>query len=378
MDRGGSVSAFIQCAQSSPSPHRKDSTMVVFTLYECTTKQISPSKRKRQGNASGNEDVTPEDRVEALISRANMRAPVKKARHLRHRKQKIESMLSDSGIEEDFETPSPSPSSDAGCDSPMLGQSHLSTPLIDWQNFREYGDTCYYFQRNNEERYHPVNCLSLQPQVTAEARCKLISWLIPVHRHFNLCFESFCLAVNIMDRFLMTTPVASDCFQLLGVTSLLIACKQVEVYPPRIKQLLALCCDAFTKDQLCNLECIILIKLNFSLTAPTLAFFLEHFTKQRLEGGDELCKRRLSESGQTKNLARTIAELSLADYAFNRYPASLLAICSIRLADQMMDLHYTISQDLSGYPQSVVEDCTESLRLLVSLNGEVLHSLAEL
>lgn len=165
MDRGGSVSAFIQCAQSSPSPHRKDSTMVVFTLYECTTKQISPSKRKRQGNASGNEDVTPEDRVEALISRANMRAPVKKARHLRHRKQKIESMLSDSGIEEDFETPSPSPSSDAGCDSPMLGQSHLSTPLIDWQNFREYGDTCYYYQRNNEERYHAVNCLSLQPQV---------------------------------------------------------------------------------------------------------------------------------------------------------------------------------------------------------------------
>lgn len=64
-------------------------------------------------------------------------------------------------------------------------------------------------------------------QVTAESRCKLLSWLIPVHRRFGLCFESLCLAVNTLDRFLATTPVAADCFQLLGVTSLLIACKQV-------------------------------------------------------------------------------------------------------------------------------------------------------
>lgn len=64
-------------------------------------------------------------------------------------------------------------------------------------------------------------------QVTAESRCKLLSWLIPVHRQFGLSFESLCLTVNTLDRFLITTPVAADCFQLLGVTSLLIACKQV-------------------------------------------------------------------------------------------------------------------------------------------------------
>lgn len=63
--------------------------------------------------------------------------------------------------------------------------------------------------------------------MTAEARCKLVSWLIPVHRHFGLSFETLCLAVNTLDRFLATTPVAADCFQLLGVTALLIACKQV-------------------------------------------------------------------------------------------------------------------------------------------------------
>lgn len=69
---------------------------------------------------------------------------------------------------------------------------------------------------------------SLPPgQVTAESRCKLLSWLMQVHRQFGLSFESLCLTVNTLDRFLLTTPVAADCFQLLGVTCLLISCKQV-------------------------------------------------------------------------------------------------------------------------------------------------------
>ncbi|MBN3297840.1 CCNO protein, partial [Amia calva] len=180
-----------------------------------------------------------------------------------------------------------------------------------------------------------------------------------------------------MDRFLATTPVASDCFQLVGVTSLLLACKHVEVCPPRIKQLLALCCDAFTKDQMCNLECIILIRLNFSLAAPTTAFFLEHFTNQRLERGD-VFSQCTSGTGKCKNLARKIAELSLADYAFNRYPPSLVAICSITLADHMLGLQCTIDLEQDGYPLSLTMDCIENLRLLVSLNEEVLLSMAEL
>lgn len=60
---------------------------------------------------------------------------------------------------------------------------------------------------------------------------------------------------------------------------------QVEVHPPRVKQLLALCCGAFSRQQLCNLECIVLHKLHFSLGAPTINFFLEHFTHARVDAG---------------------------------------------------------------------------------------------
>ncbi|XP_074852061.1 cyclin-O [Carettochelys insculpta] len=236
------------------------------------------------------------------------------------------------------------------------------------QNFRDYGASWYRGRKALEGQFHPREPLAQQPQVTAEARCKLISWLIPVHRHFGYSFESLCLAVNTLDRFLTTTPVAADCFQLLGVTSLLIACKQVEVHPPRVKQLLALCCDAFSRQQLCNLECIILSKLHFNLGAPTISFFLEHFTHVRLES----CQADARAAYHVKAVAKGVAELSLADYAFNKYAPSLLAICCLGLADQMLQHPNPLDLHISGYPEGVLQDCMDKLLLLVSLNGDSL------
>nr|XP_032624903.1 cyclin-O [Chelonoidis abingdonii] len=221
---------------------------------------------------------------------------------------------------------------------------------------------------HTEQDWLDSQLLNCREFVTAEARCKLISWLIPVHQHFGFSFESLCLAVNTLDRFLTTTPVAADCFQLLGVTSLFIACKQVEVHPPRVKQLLALCCDVFSRQQLCNLECIILSKLHFNLGAPTINFFLEHFTHLRVES----CQADAREANSAKALAKGMAGLSMADYAFNEYAPSLLAVCSLRLADQILRHQNPLDLHISGYPEEVLQDCTDKLRLLVSLNGDSL------
>ncbi|XP_076973268.1 cyclin-O isoform X1 [Tamandua tetradactyla] len=180
----------------------------------------------------------------------NLRAPMKKSRRPRlGRKQPLQPLNplplpGDSGICDLFE--SPSPGSD-GADSPAASAARDGSPLpglaqplaqLDLQTFRDYGQSCYAFRKARESHFHPRESLAQQPQVTAESRCKLLSWLIPVHRQFGLSFESLCLTVNTLDRFLATTPVAADCFQLLGVTSLLIACKQpdsretaLEVHP---------------------------------------------------------------------------------------------------------------------------------------------------
>ncbi|XP_062898998.1 cyclin-O, partial [Mobula hypostoma] len=304
----------------------------------------------------------------------DLRAPIKRPKYPRYRKQCTVSSGCDSGICTD-ESPCSSPS-DAASGSPTLRSScsfdGLATQL-DWQIFREYGEDYYHFKRESEKKFHPRDCLARQPQVTADDRCKLVSWLIPVHRCLNFSFESLCLTVNIMDRFLQTTPVASDCFQLVGVTSLLLACKQVEVYPPKIKQLLALCCDAFSREQLCNLECIILLRLNFELTAPSVDFFLEYFTNKTLR------RQQLdSRAARTGRLARRLVEISLADYSFNGYRPSLLAISAFSLADRMLHPGEVIDLEFSDYPPSVLEDCVETLELLVALNKESLASLQNL
>ncbi|XP_051498789.1 cyclin-O [Apus apus] len=241
----------------------------------------------------------------------------------------------------------------------------------DLQAFRDYGESWYRSRKGLESRFQPLEPLARQPQVTAEARCKLVSWLIPVHRHFGLSFEALCLAVNTLDRFLATTPVAADCFQLLGVTALLIACKQVEVHPPSVKELLALCCGAFTRQQLCNLECIVLHRLGFDLAAPTVSFFLEHFSQVRLEtrGADA------GEAADARSLAGGVAELSLADYAFTKYAPSLLAAGSLGLADRLLGHRSPLDLRVSGYPEGLLRDCMEQLQLLVSLNGQSLPLL---
>lgn len=266
--------------------------------------------------------------------------------------------------------------------------------------------------------------------MTAESRCRLVSWLISVHRHFGLSFEALCLAVNTLDRFLVTTPVAADCFQLLGVTALLIAGKQVgqpgigawhprcrgsrsppqppraapapaqpqpgqaphafsprcsrgcsippppspsqvEVHPPSVQELLDLCCGAFTRQQLRNLECIVLHRLGFDVAAPTVSFFLEHFSQVRLQARGA----NAGEAADARSLAGSVAELSLADYTFVKYAPSLLAAGSLGLADRLLRHRNPLDLRVSGYSEGLLRDCMDNLQLLVALNGQSLPLL---
>lgn len=220
----------------------------------------------------------------------------------------------------------------------------------------------------------------------------------------------------------------------------------MEVCSPRIKHLLSLCGGAFSREQLCNLECLVLLRLGFRLAAPTLAFFLHHYAlsachvlrqdasicskllKKEPSGQDLLVSlgrpqeplrnchssqdrysasprpgpprqhvaqfrpstdgaQRLQLAERCGSLARRICELSLADYAFNCYPPSVTAQSAVRLALELLGVSSTSLQDCSPVegpdlrlPQETTErellqNCTEKLKLLVSLNQRALRTL---
>lgn len=74
-----------------------------------------------------------------------------------------------------------------------------------------------------------------QPEICSKNRAILIDWLIEVHKKFKLMPESLYLSINIMDRFLSTKTVPIRDFQLVGISSMLIACKYEEISAPQVQ-----------------------------------------------------------------------------------------------------------------------------------------------
>lgn len=79
-----------------------------------------------------------------------------------------------------------------------------------------------------------------QPDLNAKMRSILVDWLIEVHRKFDLMPETLYLTVNIVDRFLSLKTVPRRELQLVGISSMLIACKYEEIWAPEVNYLFLL------------------------------------------------------------------------------------------------------------------------------------------
>jgi len=74
---------------------------------------------------------------------------------------------------------------------------------------------------------------------------------------------------------------------LLGVSTLLISSKYEEIYPPDLRDLLAISENKFNRDQVIKMEKQILTTLGFVLTAPSAYRFLERYRRLSQTFGDK-------------------------------------------------------------------------------------------
>jgi G2/mitotic-specific cyclin-B, other len=88
----------------------------------------------------------------------------------------------------------------------------------------------------------------IQSDINEKMRAILIDWLVDVNVKFKLVPEVLFMTVNIIDRFLSKIKVNRHKLQLVGVSSLLIATKYEEIYPPALKEFVAICDRAYTAD----------------------------------------------------------------------------------------------------------------------------------
>lgn len=80
-------------------------------------------------------------------------------------------------------------------------------------------------------------------------RAILIDWLIEVHMKFKLVPGTLYLTVNLVDRYLEKRKVTRQNLQSVGVTCLLIASKYEEIYPPGLCDIVYICDNAYTRDE---------------------------------------------------------------------------------------------------------------------------------
>lgn len=88
-----------------------------------------------------------------------------------------------------------------------------------------------------------------QTHINERMRSILVDWLVEVHLKFKLVPETLYLTINLIDRYLERREVTRPKLQLVGVTSLLIASKYEEIYPPELRDLVYICDRAYTRNE---------------------------------------------------------------------------------------------------------------------------------
>jgi cyclin B len=155
-------------------------------------------------------------------------------------------------------------------------------------------------------------------------RSILIDWLVEVHLKFKLLAPTLFLTINVLDRFLESTPIARNKLQLAGVSALLVASKYEEIYPPEIADLVYMTDKAYTKPEIIKMEQTILAKVGFTLGTPSICEFTERFLK-------------IGSSDKTaKNLSYFISERMLQEMRMLSYAPSIIAASGVCLARQAL------------------------------------------
>jgi len=158
--------------------------------------------------------------------------------------------------------------------------------------------------------------------VTGKMRGVLLDWLIEVHQQFKLLQETLYMTIFLIDRYLQAEgkTVKRDQLQLVGVTSMFIACKVEEMYAPELNDFVYITDNAYSAAAIRRMELKILQTLDFELGRPLPLHFLRRYSK----AGDVDVLQH--------TLAKYIVELAQVEYELASLPPSLLAAGGLYLS----------------------------------------------
>ncbi|XP_039685593.1 putative cyclin-B3-1 isoform X2 [Medicago truncatula] len=217
----------------------------------------------------------------------------------------------------------------------------------------EYIDAIYQYYWVTEAHSQALsNYMSIQTEITPHMRGVLVNWLIEVHFKYDLMPETLYLTVTLLDQYLSQVHIKTSDMQLVGLTSLLLASKYEDFWHPRVKDLISISAESYTRDQMLGMEKLILRKLKFRLNAPTPYVFLIRFLKAA------------QSDMKLEHMAFFLIDLCLVEYEALAFKPSLLCASALYVARctlQITPSWTPLLQKHARYEVSQIRDCADMI-----------------
>ena len=155
----------------------------------------------------------------------------------------------------------------------------------------------------------------------------IFQWLVKNNHKWKLNDDTIFMAMNILDRYISKYKVENSEFQLVAISSYLIASKYEDIYPPYVDELSQICNFIYTNDDIIRKEYEILSGLNFDILYNSSYKFLT-FLHSIVD----------KENLKLFYLAQFVLELSLENVDILEYSQSKRACASLLLAKKIMQI----------------------------------------
>lgn len=122
-----------------------------------------------------------------------------------------------------------------------------------------------------------LGLIQQQPEINLKMRPLLLDFLMDVINKLGFSKLTFPLTVNLIDRYCSTRIVKKQHYQLLGLTSLWICCKNHEAKTrvPSLFDLCKMCCNCYNKKLFLEMENHVLKSLSWLISFPTFDAFVD-------------------------------------------------------------------------------------------------------
>jgi len=233
---------------------------------------------------------------------------------------------------------------------------------------KEYLNTIYYNllkEEMAELNPKPVHTyMKTQKEINEQMRSILVDWIIDVHHKFGFTDETLFMTILIIDRYCTIENITRIKYQCLGITALMIACKHEEINVPKVEDFIYITDNAYTKEEVFQMENDVLDKLNFCLLYPSPIKFYEYLSLH------------FNFSKKYYMLGKYLMESFLLDLKYIKYKSSVISCACAYIVMKFFKManyrhsydkkFYLVDENINTIPNGLgVKDCAQDICVFV-------------